>query len=99
MRERDELDIAVKAVRELENGIRDNVELIEMGEAEARYQPTVTRFYLYLPNVEAAYQRAINAGAISIMPPKDQPYGERVAGVKDAFGNEWFMARPVEGRG
>ena len=34
MRERDELDVAVKAVRELETGIRDNVELIEMGEAE-----------------------------------------------------------------
>jgi len=34
MRERDELDVAVKAVHELEAGIRDNVELIEMGEAE-----------------------------------------------------------------
>src|SRR5690606_31931139 len=34
MRERDELDAAVKAVHELEAGIRDNVELIEMGEAE-----------------------------------------------------------------
>jgi peptide chain release factor 2 len=34
MRERDELDVAVKAVRELEAGIRDNVELIELGEAE-----------------------------------------------------------------
>ena len=34
MRERDELDVAVKSVKELEAGIRDNVELIEMGEAE-----------------------------------------------------------------
>ena len=34
MRERDELDVAVKSVRELEAGIRDNAELIEMGEAE-----------------------------------------------------------------
>jgi peptide chain release factor 2 len=34
MRERDELDVAVKAVRELEAGIRDNIELIELGEAE-----------------------------------------------------------------
>ncbi|QQR35130.1 peptide chain release factor 2 [Devosia oryziradicis] len=34
MRERDELDVAVKAVRELEAGIRDNSELIELGEAE-----------------------------------------------------------------
>jgi peptide chain release factor 2 len=34
MRERDELDVAVKSVRELEAGIRDNVELIELGDAE-----------------------------------------------------------------
>ncbi len=34
MRERDELDVAVKSVRELESGIADNVELIELGEAE-----------------------------------------------------------------
>jgi peptide chain release factor 2 len=34
MRKRDELDAAVKHVREFESGIRDNVELIEMGEAE-----------------------------------------------------------------
>jgi PhnB protein len=72
---------------------------IEMGEAQGPYQPMTTRFYLYVPNVDASYQRAINAGATSIMPPKDQPYGERVAGVKDAFGNEWFMARPADARG
>ena len=71
---------------------------IEMGEAHGPYQPTPTRFYLYLPNVDAAYQRAMNAGATSIMPPKDQPQGERVAGVKDAFGNQWFMARPLDSR-
>ncbi len=34
MRQRDELDAAVKHVREFENGVRDNLELIEMGEAE-----------------------------------------------------------------
>ncbi|MCF1742728.1 peptide chain release factor 2 [Paradevosia shaoguanensis] len=34
MRQRDELDVQIKAVKELENGIRDNSELIEMGEAE-----------------------------------------------------------------
>ena len=34
MRQRDELDVAVKAVKAFEAGIRDNRELIEMGEAE-----------------------------------------------------------------
>ena len=72
---------------------------IEMGEAHGPYQPMPTRFYLYLPNVDAAYQRAIDAGATSIAPPKDQPYGERVAGVKDVFGNQWYIAAPLGSRG
>ena len=38
MRERDELDMAIKAVNEFENGIRDNLELIELGEAEGDKQ-------------------------------------------------------------
>ncbi len=34
MRQRDELEVQVKAVRAFESGIRDNRELIELGEAE-----------------------------------------------------------------
>jgi peptide chain release factor 2 len=34
MRERTQLDTAIKGYRELENGVRDNVEMIEMAEAE-----------------------------------------------------------------
>src|SRR5262249_61868800 len=71
----------------------------EMGKAHGPYQPTPTRFYLYLPNVDAAYQRAIDAGATSIAPPKDQPYGERVGGVKDVFGNQWYIAWQIGDRG
>jgi PhnB protein len=71
---------------------------IEMGEAHGPIQPMPTRFYLYLPEVDATYQRAIDAGATSIAPPTDQQYGERVAGVKDAFGNQWFIATQIAGR-
>ena len=34
MRQRDELDVQVKAVRDFERQLRDNIELIELGEAE-----------------------------------------------------------------
>jgi PhnB protein len=70
--------------------------VVEMGEARGPYQPMPTRFYLYVPNADAAYRRALEAGASSITEPKNQPYGERVGGVKDAFGNEWYVATPLE---
>ena len=52
--------------------------------------------YLYVPNVDAAYQLALKAGATSIMEPADQFYGDRSGGVKDAAGNSWFFGTHVE---
>ncbi len=66
--------------------------VIEMGEAQGPYQPMPTMFYLYVPDVDAAYYRAVNAGGESISAPADQAYGDRTAAVKDAFGNQWYLA-------
>lgn len=49
--------------------------------------------YLYLDDVEATYQRALGAGATSMMEPSDEEDGDRRAGVQDPFGNMWFLAR------
>ena len=66
-----------------------------MGEAHGKYQPMRSMFYLYLPDVDAVYRRALAAGATSIEEPKDQSYGDRNAGVRDPFGNEWYIATHV----
>jgi PhnB protein len=72
--------------------------VIEMGEAHGPYQPMPTMFYLYVPNADAAYHRAMEAGATSISAPADQPYGDRSAGVKDVFGNQWYIATQIRPR-
>lgn len=66
--------------------------MIEMGEAHGPYQPMPSMFYLYVESADESYQRAIEAGAKSISAPGDQPYGDRVGGVADPFGNQWFLA-------
>ena len=48
--------------------------------------------YLYVNDCDAAYKSALEAGAISLMEPKDQFYGDRSCGVKDPVGNHWFIA-------
>src|SRR5205807_7185660 len=65
---------------------------LEMTEAGGPYQPMPATFYLYIPDVDAVYRRALEGGAASISEPADQPYGDRTAGVRDASGNEWFIA-------
>ena len=55
-----------------------------------------TQLYLYVPNADTTYQRAIAAGATSSMAPMDMFYGDRGASVKDPSGNNWFIATRKE---
>jgi PhnB protein len=48
--------------------------------------------HLYVEDVDAVYRRALGAGAAAIEEPADQPDGDRRAGVKDPFGNQWYIA-------
>lgn len=48
--------------------------------------------YIYVVDPDDAYERALRAGASSVEPPLDTPYGDRRAMVRDPFGNVWQIA-------
>ncbi|RPI97001.1 MAG: VOC family protein [Chloroflexi bacterium] len=48
--------------------------------------------YLYVPDVDATYRRALKAGATSLEEPSEMPYGDRRAMIKDDWGNHWQIA-------
>lgn len=75
--------------------VRIGDSMIGMGEAHGPYQPMPSTLHLYVPDTDSSYERALAAGAESIQAPADQPYGDRSAGVKDPFGNRWFLATHV----
>ncbi len=58
-------------------------------------EPMPAAIYLYMNNIDEVYRKALQAGATSILEPSDQPDGERRAGVKDAFGNQWYIGAPL----
>jgi PhnB protein len=70
--------------------------MVELGEAHGPYQPMSTMFYLYVRDVDAMYHRALRAGGVSISEPADQHYGDRSAGIRDAFGNQWYIATHIK---
>jgi PhnB protein len=93
--------------------IGDSVIMIGGGSA-ARRGNLPAALHVYVPDCDAAYGRALKAGAVTLMgergEPADRPYGERSAFVEDAFGNYWYIAtrlaaaaglenRPPEGLG
>jgi len=75
--------------------VRVGDSVVEMGDANGPYQPMESMFYLYVPDTDAVYRRALAAGAKMLQEPKDQPYGDRNAAVTDAFGNTWYIATHV----
>lgn len=52
--------------------------------------------YLYVTDCNAVYKQALEAGATSLMEPKDQFYGDRNDSIKDPVGNQWFIATHKE---
>ena len=66
-----------------------------MGTARPEYPDMPTAIYMYVPDADSLYQRALAAGAESLYPPADQPYGDRVGGVRDLCGNHWYIATHI----
>jgi PhnB protein len=70
--------------------------IVMLADSSERAQATSTMLYLYVPNVDAVYQKAIKAGGTSLMEPADQFYGDRSGGVKDPAGNRWHIGTHIE---
>ena len=75
----------------IEARISDSVIVLETGDPP-HPEGTAGSIYVYVPDVDAAYRRALERGATSIAPPQDKPYQERQAGIRDSFGNTWWIA-------
>jgi len=65
---------------------------LEIDEVQHDSQPTQSYLHVYVPDADAVYSQALRAGATSVTPPNDAPYGDRAATVMDPFGNTWFLA-------
>jgi uncharacterized glyoxalase superfamily protein PhnB len=70
--------------------------MLMLGEATPQFGPASTSIYLYVTDSDSVYQRALSAGGISVFPIMTLPNGERYGGVKDPFGNIWWVATHVE---
>jgi PhnB protein len=80
------------SIMHAEVAIGDSV--IEMGDANEQYPTRPMAIHVYVPDADAAYARALQAGATSVAPVADQHWGERMGVVKDPFGNDWLIAMP-----
>jgi uncharacterized glyoxalase superfamily protein PhnB len=52
-------------------------------------------FFIYVENVDEAWQRAVSAGGKQVLPLADMFWGDRAGCVDDPFGHHWWLAQRV----
>ena len=53
-------------------------------------------FQIGVEDVDAAYRRAVDEGAVPALPPTDMFWGDRYGWVRDPFGHVWAMCQVKE---
>ncbi len=60
------------------------------------WPPVPSYVHVYVADVDAAYRRALEAGATSVQEPVKKDDADKRGGVKDAGGTTWWIATKVE---
>lgn len=58
--------------------------------------PSKSSMWLYVPDVDASFERAIKSGATARMPPNDTFWGDRMGVLSDPYGQNWTIATRVK---
>lgn len=78
--------------------VRLGTSTVMVSEASAAFPAMQSSQYLYVDNADAAMARALASGASCIMEVADMPYQDRQGGIRDQWGNLWWLSeRLVEG--
>jgi PhnB protein len=75
----------------VEAAIGDSVIVLEVGKPTPPGGKPST-IHIYVPDVDAAWGRALDLGATEVAAPEDKDYNERAAAVSDSSGNTWCIA-------
>lgn len=59
------------------------------------WPPVPAHVHIYVPDVDAAYARAVEAGAVSVQTPIKKDDADKRGGVRDAGGVTWWIATMV----
>jgi len=57
---------------------------------------TSVRMVLVVDDPDACFSRAVAAGAKTLWPMVDQPYGWRIGRLVDPFGHHWEIGKPIK---
>ncbi len=74
--------------------VRIGDSIVMLNEAGGDYAANESQMHLYVRDVDATFQRALEEGASAVMEPNVRPHGDRMAGFRDPCANTWWIATP-----
>ena len=72
--------------------VRIDDTVVMLSDGAASFPPFPVHLHVYVPDVDATYRRALDAGGISVQEPMQKGDPDRRGGVKDPAGNTWWIA-------
>ena len=76
--------------------VRIDDSVIMVADCAPCWPPIQTNVHIYVPDVDATYRRALDAGAVSVKEQVKKEDEDKRGGVKDAGGTTWWIATKVE---
>lgn len=76
--------------------LRVDDSVIMLGEPEGGGMPTPTHIHVYVPDVDKAFERALDAGAEIVQAPQQKGDPDRRGAVSGPSGHTWWIATQVE---
>lgn len=73
--------------------VRLDTSTVMVSEASVAFPAMPASYYLYVENADQAMAKALAAGGTQIMQVADMPYHDRQGGIKDPFGNLWWLSQ------
>jgi PhnB protein len=69
---------------------------VMMGESTGEWKPMPCTIYMYIADVDSVYSKAVKAGGKTLREPTNEFYGDRICGIEDPLGNQWWIAAHIE---
>ena len=76
--------------------VRIDDTIVMLGDGADGWPPVPSHVHVYVPDVDATYKRALEAGATSVQAPVKKQDADKRGGVKDAGGTTWWIATKVD---
>jgi uncharacterized glyoxalase superfamily protein PhnB len=76
--------------------IGDSILMLGDSMPEMGSPPSSSSMWMYVDDCDAAYRRAVGAGATSVIEPADMFWGDRMAQVTDPWGIRWSFATRIK---